>query len=83
MTDFDCHPKWDQLVYDKDLRQKYEEHLFDKCVTHAKEKLDYFNYLVNNLNIPKKEALNVLRITYADLENYKNLIEIVDKKKRG
>lgn len=82
MTDFDYHPKWDDLVHDEDLRQKYEEYQFDKCVAQAKEILDYFNYLVNNLNIPKDEAMNVLGITGVNLKNYEILIEIANKKER-
>lgn len=82
MTDFDYCPDLDNLVFDENLlRQEYEEHLFNECVAQAKEKLNYFNYLVNDLNIAKKEAMGVLLITDTDLKNYRNLIAIAERKR--
>ena len=78
MTIFNDFDDLDYLVYDEDPRQKYEKHLFAERVAQAKEKLDYFNYLVSDLNITEDEAMNVLRITDADLKNYKNLIAIAE-----
>lgn len=77
-NDLDYRPDLDCLVYDEDPRQKYEKHFFAERVAHAKEKIDYLNYLVSDCNITEDEAMGVLRITDDDLKNYKNLIAIAE-----
>lgn len=68
----------DYLVYDEDPRRKAEKRLFAERVVQAKEELEYFNYLVNDLNFTEEEAIHTLLWDPADLEIAKKLVEVAE-----
>ena len=81
-NDLDYCPDLDCLVYDEDPRRKAEKHHFAERVAQAKEKLDYFNYLVNDLDFTKDEAMLALLWCPADLKNAKKLVEVAESNKQ-